>query len=202
MMFRVYRRHRAVAHCCCHLSYRIRPDIAGGKNARHAGLHFLIGDYGAVFRQVDDVFQVTCIWPEASSDKDAVRFLIGDTDSCDQQLQDNEIEYALTQGGNVNAAALICCESLIAKYTRMVDETVGAVSFRLSTRAEQYKQLADTLRRKQSIRSGLAYAGGISKSDKSEDESNTDLVRPDFIRDLHSDPEVNLKPTNNDDDEY
>jgi len=120
-----------------------------------------------------------------NSELDAVRFLIGDTDASDPQLNNNEIEYTLSTEGSVTKAAVSCCEALYAKYSRLVDETVGSVSFRLSTRAKQYMDLSKTLRRKNDIRSAKVYAGGISKTDKSVEETNTDRVDPEFTRDLH-----------------
>ena len=61
--------------------------------------------------------------PSASA-KDAVRFLVGDTDSTDQLLQDGEITYLLSQYNNAPLnAAIRACETIMAKFARMADET-------------------------------------------------------------------------------
>jgi hypothetical protein len=55
----------------------------------------------------------------SSSPKDATRFLIGDTDSCDQLLQDGEIEYFLGMYNNAPInAAIRCVETIMSKFSR------------------------------------------------------------------------------------
>ena len=46
----------------------------------------------------------------ATSDKDAVRFLTGDTDAGDQLASDEEIAYALSQRPDVRLAAAVVCD--------------------------------------------------------------------------------------------
>lgn len=78
----------------------------------------------------------------ATSDLFQVRFLIGDTDSADQLLQDEEINFLLAQIGSVNGAAVACCDNLSAKFTRSVDHTLGPYSVKASQRATHFAQLA------------------------------------------------------------
>ena len=60
----------------------------------------------------------------ASSNMDAVRFLIHDTDPGDQKLQDEEINWLLTEEGqNVYRAAAMACMRLAAIYANMASGT-------------------------------------------------------------------------------
>ena len=59
-----------------------------------------------------------------TSDRDKIRFLIGDTDSTDPLLSDEEIAFTLTEaGGSVYQAGHDSCYAIAAKFSRMkVDE--------------------------------------------------------------------------------
>ena len=46
------------------------------------------------------------------SDRDKIRFLIGDTDTNDQLVNDEEIEWALTEAGSIYQAAHDLCTQL------------------------------------------------------------------------------------------
>jgi len=62
-----------------------------------------------------------------STDRDKVRFLVGDTDDDNQMLSDNEITFLLTQeGDSFLLAAASGCEAIAAKFAR-------DVNFRFST---------------------------------------------------------------------
>jgi len=83
-------------------------------------------------------------YPAASS-KDAVRFLIGDTNPDDIQLQDEEIDWLLLQETNVYLAASHACRNLAAKYAREVTKSVGGLSISMGERQSQYRDLAASL---------------------------------------------------------
>ena len=74
----------------------------------------------------------------------AVRLLIGDVDSTDEQIQDEEINFTLSQSGdNVYYAAAFSCRLLAAKYSRLVDtELDGALLAKYSDRVKNYNMLA------------------------------------------------------------
>jgi hypothetical protein len=125
----------------------------------------------------------------ASSDKDAVRFLLGDTLSSDEQLQDAEINFLIDQqGGNVYLAASMGANMLASKYARLVDKSVGDLRISYGSRQKAYLALSDALAA-QAITSGAGlaapYAGGISVSDKEIDIDNTDRVAPSFKKGMH-----------------
>jgi hypothetical protein len=85
-----------------------------------------------------------------ASDRDLVRFLIGDTDSTDEQLSDAEVDYLLTAWTYPYGAAIAACSNLAATYSRMVDTSkkVGDLSLTKSygARQAQYAGLAAQLR--------------------------------------------------------
>jgi len=71
----------------------------------------------------------------------AVRLLVGDTDTTDQQIQDEEITFALSQNGNnVYLTASWVARSIAAKYARLVDTDLDgqlAESYRKGSRIKR-----------------------------------------------------------------
>ncbi len=121
----------------------------------------------------------------ASTARDAVRFLIGDTDTTDQQISDEEVNWLITENGNnVYLAGSASARKVAAEFTRQVrTKTVGALSISYAARAQEYRDLADDLRQQASTKIALAvYAGGISRADKELQEADTDWDKPAFTR--------------------
>ncbi|MBV9984512.1 hypothetical protein [Bradyrhizobium sp.] len=117
----------------------------------------------------------------ATSQKDQVRLLIGDTLSSDPQMQDEEINYLLTQRSSVYGAAAECCRSLQAKFSRSVDQATGNTKTSFSQMAKAYGVKAGEFEDKAAMAgAGLPYAGGISIADKLQQEQNADRVSPQF----------------------
>lgn len=87
----------------------------------------------------------------ASSDRDEVRFLIGDTDSKDQLLSDDELDYILSVIPDPGAsyhnlkAASSACEAIAAKLSKVTDKSVGSLSISYSQRRQHYVDLAKDL---------------------------------------------------------
>lgn len=113
-----------------------------------------------------------------------VRLLVGDTNSADVQTQNEEIQFALSQhSDNVYSAGEFICKIIAAKYSRLVTTQLdGALSSNYSDLAKQYSSLASSIKQmgidaRGSI--GLS-AGGISISDMTATELNTDRVKPAF----------------------
>ncbi len=82
----------------------------------------------------------------SKSDRDAVRFLIGDTDRDDPQLQDEEITWLISQTQSQYEAAIAACDAIIAHYAREVSRTVGSLSVQAQTRQAHYRDLRADLR--------------------------------------------------------
>lgn len=112
-----------------------------------------------------------------------VRLMIGDTDTNDQQLTDEEINYWVNNSGGVVWAAANAAESLAAEYARRVDKSIGPASLQVSQRQKHYHDLAASLRAKAAVYSGIEpYVGGTVVSTKDELEDDTDRVEPSFAR--------------------
>lgn len=95
----------------------------------------------------------------AASELYQVRFLIGDTDTNDQQLQDEEITFLLTQCGSVNGAAVACCENLSAKYANLTDHSLGPYSVKASQKSKQFMDLAKRISKQASRYSVPSMSG-------------------------------------------
>lgn len=125
--------------------------------------------------------------------RDAVRLLVGDTDTTDQQVSDEEIAFALSQTSDdiYNAGALMC-RTIAGKYSRLVDTSVESVSSSYSQRAAQYLELAARLvkegKRFGSVGLGVPVAGGMSISEMQGVEDDLDRVPSAFRVDQFSNP--------------
>ena len=71
-----------------------------------------------------------------------VRLLIGDTDTTDQKLQDEEINFTLTTDTNIYIVAALCCRAIAGKYAPQADASVGGIRESSSQRFAHYTQLA------------------------------------------------------------
>lgn len=121
----------------------------------------------------------------ASGRLNSVRLLIGDTDTTDQLVQNEEINFGLSQANdNIYYAAAWVCRAIAAKFSRLVDTTLdGALSAKYSSKAKQYQQLASQVEAQGKKTSGKAlgvFAGGISNSDMSVANQDSDRVIPAF----------------------
>jgi hypothetical protein len=126
--------------------------------------------------------------PQLLSSLDQVRFLIGDTDVHDPQLDDDEVLYLLTENnGAVRAAATAAIDALIAKYARQVDKWVGDLKILASQRYEQYVALRDTLVEGggSPVLMGIPTAGGVYAAENEVARLNTALVPSLFRKGMH-----------------
>lgn len=130
---------------------------------------------------------------------DAVRLAIGDTDTTDQQLQDEEIAYLLVQQTTPLSAAITACKRLAARYARKVN--IGTADQRqdASVQSRHYLDLAASLRDDLlrgvagpvgggTGQAGMVYAGGLSQSEHVGDSQNTDLMQPIMTKEPFSMP--------------
>lgn len=130
------------------------------------------------------------------ADLDKVRLLIGDTDTTDQQLSDEELGAMLTVYGAVNSAAIAACRALAAKYARYADKWVGDLKILASQKHRAYLELAEELQAAGASATGAALAvptaGGIYTAEKEAYEGNTARVSPFFHRGMHDDTTIDL----------
>lgn len=98
-----------------------------------------------------------------NSDRDAVRFRIGDTDPNDPGLTDAEVDYLLVLRGSVGAAALAGATQLAVRYARLATEVRrGSLRISYRDRAESYGKAAEMLAQELGESSTLAPAGIIA----------------------------------------
>lgn len=113
-----------------------------------------------------------------------VRLLIGDTDTTDQQLQDEEIAYFLSTEANGTMAASKAARSIGSKLARQADKQVGDLKISMSAISQKYVALADELRGR-----GMTYqipsAGGIFVAETEANESNGSLRHNAIRRGMH-----------------
>lgn len=114
-----------------------------------------------------------------------MRFLVKDTDSTRQLIQDEEIDFLLSQNSdNVWGAAADTCDKLVAREAK--SKSVGDLS--IAGFGDTYRELGRTYRMR--LASQLVpFAGGISVADKLSREQDTDRTPPSFTRALHKNPE-------------
>lgn len=121
----------------------------------------------------------------STSEKDQVRLLIGDTDTTDQLISDEAINFYLVQRGqSVNLAAADACDSIAAKFARQVDTKNGALSVSASQRSEAYRKLGADLRAQNAEVCGVFF-GGQSIDGKIDLETDTDAIQPRFARGMN-----------------
>ena len=132
----------------------------------------------------------------ASGRLNTVRLLVGDTDTVDQQVQNEEITFSLSENGNnIYYAAAWSARNISSKYSRRVNTSLdGALKADYSDLAKQYKTLADDLEYQgktngsgSSVGIGV-LAGGITKTGIETVRENTDRIEGSFRRDRFKNP--------------
>ena len=121
-----------------------------------------------------------------------VRLLVGDTETLDQQVQNEEITFGLSENGdNIYYAGAWIARAIASKYSRKVNTSLdGALKADYSDLAKQYKVLADDLEY-QGKTSGAVIgvlAGGITKSGVEAVRANTNRIEGSFRRDRFKNP--------------
>jgi len=124
----------------------------------------------------------------SASDKDAVRFLVGDTNSDDKLLDDNEILYVLSVEGTVLQAAINCLQNLIVVFSRQVDGSGKEGSKALSQKVQSFRTALDSLLERQAMGPLNVFAGGISKTQKAATCADDDRVPPVFTKQMFDNP--------------
>lgn len=128
----------------------------------------------------------------ASGRLNTVRLLVGDTDTTDQQVMNEEILFSLSENNNnVYYAAAWIARAISSKYSRKVTTKLdGALSAEYSDLAKHYKVLADDLeyQGKTSGSSIGVLAGGLTKSSMSAARTNTNRIEGSFRRDRFKNP--------------
>lgn len=125
------------------------------------------------------------------SDRDLIRFKIGDTNKDDPQLSNEEIKYLVETHG-VGLAPYQAVKKLFSKYSRLIDESVGGVKYSYSQRLDHYTELMAQLKYDSDIIASPVI-GGLSISGKESVEEDDDRVKPKFTKDTHEFEQVDPK---------
>lgn len=129
---------------------------------------------------------------DVSTDRDKIRLLIGDTDTTDQLLSDEEIDFVSTQQPNNYYAAAQCCETIAGKFARDVSTTLEGMSIAKRQRFENYLNMANNLRvMAMRTKPSKPFAASIDKDlkDAYSYKENSNLVQPNFELEMHDNPE-------------
>ncbi len=119
----------------------------------------------------------------AAGRRNSVRFLVGDTNSSDQQVQDEEIDFALSEcGSSIYAGASWVASAIAGLYSRKVNvELDGVLREEYTKLADNYRKLSRDLKQKGS---GLGIsAGGISVTTIETVRDDTDRPSSAFTMD-------------------
>ena len=128
----------------------------------------------------------------STSEKDEIRFLLGDTDASEALLQDEEITYLWNKWSqtydSAEYVASIAAETIAAKYAREAQFAADGVSMYLANVAQQFRDLAVNLRERyeSSLVGGQPDVGGISPYEGPD----PDILDKNFGTGMHDNPEV------------
>ena len=125
-----------------------------------------------------------------ATDKDRVRFLIGDVDTANELAQNEEIEWAIQTEANVYMAAALVAKSLARKLRNAGLEELQAGETKIRfQRAADLLSLANDLMLRGSNHQ-IPSAGGVFQADTDTLNTDTSLrdKAPAFTRDLHDNP--------------
>ena len=123
----------------------------------------------------------------SASNTDEVRFWAQLTDTNDQHLTNEEIDFVITKEANNVAAAARCCEILAVQYAREADIRAGAsgeLSIKFSQISDQFAKRAVDLR-KEASKYASPWTASISITEKENQEDRSDRVAPFFERDKY-----------------
>lgn len=126
-----------------------------------------------------------------ASDKDAVRFLVGDTDEDDPLVTDEEIEFFIEEfpSSTYHAAAEVA-ESIAAKFSREVAHSGDGLSYSAEQLQSNYAELAVRLRKQAArrYRGAEPYVGGISWREREQSDADMDKIPTHFRSHMHDHP--------------
>jgi len=123
--------------------------------------------------------------------KDAVRFIVGDIDTDDQLVSDEEIFFLLDEFSDVYVTAASVAEAIAAQFAREITHSGDGLSFSGSDLHKHYMDLAERLRQlaKRRKRAGAGpYVGGISWAEREAADKDSDKIPTAFRSHMHDHP--------------
>lgn len=127
-----------------------------------------------------------------SNNKDAIRFLLGDTSTANALLQDEEINWLLTRWlplhGTLEFVASVAAETIAARFAREANYSADGVSISLAQLGQQFRDLAASLRsqHKSLLVGGQVDVGGITPGE----ELDPSIKNLDFGTGMHDNHEA------------
>ncbi|MDD5034127.1 MAG: hypothetical protein PHE55_05160 [Methylococcaceae bacterium] len=118
-----------------------------------------------------------------SSNLDAVRFLVQDTDSTRPLFQDAELNFLIGSEHNVYMAAAAACDIQAARQSSVKSKSVGDLSLSYFG-PEEWKRRGELLRARGSAHQVLS-AGGITVAAREALEEDDSLLQPYFTLGMH-----------------
>ena len=132
--------------------------------------------------------------PALSTDRDKVRFKIGDVDSGAPLLQDETVDALLVINAGVLETSIAAVKAILAKLSRDADKTALGITSNLSQKSAQYRAVLRDLEA-EAEDCPTIYFGGASRSETLDLESDPDFVRPAFTTDQHDNPQNKSRRT-------
>ena len=114
-----------------------------------------------------------------TTNRDKVRFRIGDTDSNRALLSDEEIDAVLSSKPAVLPSAIECVEAILAKIARDIDRNAAGIT---SSRSQAFNHYNDLLRklRMEMLTESEMFVGGLSKATRDSFNQDDDFIKPNF----------------------
>ena len=121
-------------------------------------------------------------------ERDQVRFMVGDTTEDGHDLEDEEVDFILSQEPNIYWAAATAANAIITKLQGAYweDQKVGETRLR-ARRISELKILADQLRARGGTHQEPSV-GGVYRDERRQLLLNTNILRNDFFRGMHDYP--------------
>jgi len=99
-----------------------------------------------------------------ASDRDELRFVLGDTDVANALFEDEELDYLLQEHATVLEAAVAAAEILANRFAREADVAVGDLRADLASLSERWHNRALELRRKLTVRAARPQVASTRES--------------------------------------
>lgn len=111
--------------------------------------------------------------PSASA-LDEVRFLIGDTDTTDQLLSNEEINYQIAEQITLLRVCSESCFAIAAKFARLMSRNIGGLSADFSAKYNQYYEMANAFLARDILTPVRPFISGYKIAQKEAVELDTD----------------------------
>lgn len=115
-----------------------------------------------------------------STDRDKVRFRIGDTDTDDQLLSNETIDALLVIRNDVVLASIDSVQAILAQFAREIDRQALGLGGPRSQKTTHYENLLKILRAEADKGATGVFYGGATIAEKEDALADTTKPRPPF----------------------